>query len=151
MSPIPIHIPSQSQENLGIFRFHDIQLVLFVYIYQIRTLALNCSREFTLDEQLNSFVLSERHLTHLVYLTIGPAWILSHLKKLLVLTLGSKPRAPVHALQTSAVLRLSNLEKQPTFRDVTTGFPWNEVWETSAEMLYWWPVTTQIWVVLLIG
>ena len=54
MSPIPIHIPSQSQENLGIFRFHDIQLVLFVYIYQIRTLALNYSREFTLDEQIHS-------------------------------------------------------------------------------------------------
>ena len=27
----------------------------------------------------------------------------------------------------------------------------NDVWETSAEILYWWRVTTQIWVVLLIG
>ena len=27
----------------------------------------------------------------------------------------------------------------------------NDVWETSAEIPYWWPVTTQIWVVLLIG
>ena len=27
----------------------------------------------------------------------------------------------------------------------------NDVWETSAEIPYWWCVTTQIWVVLLIG
>ena len=27
----------------------------------------------------------------------------------------------------------------------------NDVWETSAEIPYWWRVTTQIWVVLLIG
>ena len=27
----------------------------------------------------------------------------------------------------------------------------NDVWETSAEIPYWWLVTTQIWVVLLIG
>ena len=30
-------------------------------------------------------------------------------------------------------------------------FPPNDVWETSAEIPYWWRVTTQIWVVLLIG
>ena len=29
--------------------------------------------------------------------------------------------------------------------------PPNDVWETSAEIPYWWCVTTQIWVVLLIG
>ena len=29
--------------------------------------------------------------------------------------------------------------------------PPNDVWETSAEMPYWWHVTTQIWVVFLIG
>ena len=29
-------------------------------------------------------------------------------------------------------------------------FPRNDVWETSAEIPYWWRVTTQIWVVLLI-
>ena len=29
--------------------------------------------------------------------------------------------------------------------------PGNYVWETSAEIPYWWRVTTQIWVVLLIG
>ena len=27
--------------------------------------------------------------------------------------------------------------------------PWNDVWETSAEIPYWWRITTQIWVVLL--
>ena len=30
-------------------------------------------------------------------------------------------------------------------------FPPNDIWETSAEIPYWWCVTTQIWVVLLIG
>ena len=30
-------------------------------------------------------------------------------------------------------------------------FPWNDVWETNAEIPYWWRVTTQIWVMLLIG
>ena len=29
--------------------------------------------------------------------------------------------------------------------------PPNDVWETSAEIFYWWHVTTRIWVVLLIG
>ena len=29
--------------------------------------------------------------------------------------------------------------------------PRNDVWETSAEIPYWWRVTTPIWVVLLIG
>ena len=29
--------------------------------------------------------------------------------------------------------------------------PPKDVWETSAEIPYWWRVTTQIWVVLLIG
>ena len=28
---------------------------------------------------------------------------------------------------------------------------WNDVWETSAEISYWWCVNTQIWAVLLIG
>ena len=39
----------------------------------------------------------------------------------------------------------SSLKKQPTLS------PRNDVWETAAEILYWWRVTTQIWVVLLIG
>ena len=29
--------------------------------------------------------------------------------------------------------------------------PWNDVWETSTEIPYWWCITTQIWVVLLTG
>ena len=29
--------------------------------------------------------------------------------------------------------------------------PRNDVWETSTEIPYWWPITTLIWVVLLIG
>ena len=29
--------------------------------------------------------------------------------------------------------------------------PTNDVWEMSAEIPYWWCITTQIWVVLLIG
>ena len=47
-----------------------------------------------------------------------------------------------------------SLRKQPTFCDVTTGFPvkWrgNNIVETSAETPYW-LITPQIWVVLLIG
>ena len=37
--------------------------------------------------------------------------------------------------------------KRPTFCDATTG----EVWETSAEIPYWWNITTQVWVVILIS
>ena len=29
--------------------------------------------------------------------------------------------------------------------------PWNDVWQTTAEIPYWWRVITQIWVVLSIG
>ena len=46
---------------------------------------------------------------------------------------------------------LSTLRKQPAFCDAATGFPRNDVWETSAEIPYWWRITTQVWVVLLIG
>ena len=41
-----------------------------------------------------------------------------------------------------------NLRKKPTFGDATTDFPPNDVWETSTEIPYWWPVTTQISVVI---
>ena len=27
----------------------------------------------------------------------------------------------------------------------------NDIWEMTAEILYWWGVTTQIWIVLLLG
>ena len=45
------------------------------------------------------------------------------------------------------------LRKQPTFRNASSGFPakWRLRNEHSAEMPYWWRVTTQIWVVLLIA
>ena len=45
---------------------------------------------------------------------------------------------------------LGSLRKQPTFGDATISPP-NDVWERSAEIPYWWRVTTQIWVVLRIG
>ena len=51
-------------------------------------------------------------------------------------------------LQIAVVI---SLRKQPTFGDPTTVFPPNDVWETSAEIPYWWRVITQIWVVILIG
>lgn len=48
-------------------------------------------------------------------------------------------------------LYLSPREK-PTFRKATlTVSPRNDTWETSAEIRYWWRITTLICVVLLIG
>ena len=44
----------------------------------------------------------------------------------------------------------NSLRKQTKFAAPPLVSVWNDV-ETSAEILYWWPVTTQIWVVLLIG
>ena len=41
-------------------------------------------------------------------------------------------------------LRITSLRKQPTFGNATTGFPANDVWEVSDEILYWWRVITQI-------
>ena len=41
----------------------------------------------------------------------------------------------------------SSLRKQPTFSD----FPRNDVWKRRAEIPYWWCITSQIWVGLLIG
>ena len=43
------------------------------------------------------------------------------------------------------------MRKQPTFGDATTGFPAKSRLRNEAEIPYWWRVTTQIWVVLLIG
>ena len=45
----------------------------------------------------------------------------------------------------------ATLRKQPTFRDAATDFPakWR-LW-TSVEIPYWWRVTTQIWVMFVIG
>ena len=50
-----------------------------------------------------------------------------------------------------AGFRTCSLRKQPTFRDATTVFPRNDVWQTREEIPYWWRYTTRIWVVLLIG
>ena len=44
-----------------------------------------------------------------------------------------------------------SLRKQPTFHDAITGLPAKWHLEMSAEITYWWRVTTRIWVVLLIG
>ena len=41
---------------------------------------------------------------------------------------------------------LCNLRKQPPLV-----FPLNDIWVMTVEISYWWRVTTQIWVVLLIG
>ena len=46
---------------------------------------------------------------------------------------------------------LNSLKKLETFGNATTGFSANDIWETSAEIPYRWCVTTQVWVVLLIG
>ena len=58
-------------------------------------------------------------------------------------------------LRHSRVSQVLLLRKQPTFRNAITGFPvkWRLRIETSAEIPYWvwWRVTTQNWVVLLIG
>ena len=43
------------------------------------------------------------------------------------------------------------LRKQPAFATPSVVSPRNDVWETSAEIPYWWRVTAQIWAVLLIG
>ena len=42
-------------------------------------------------------------------------------------------------------------ENRRHFATPPTVCPRNDVWATSAEIPYWWRVTTQIWVVLLIG
>ena len=44
-----------------------------------------------------------------------------------------------------------SLRKQTTFQDTTLVLPQNGVWGTSVEIPYWRRVTTQIWVMLLIG
>ena len=42
-------------------------------------------------------------------------------------------------------------ETSPLLATLPLVSPTNDVWETSAEIPYWWRITTQIWVVLLIG
>ena len=50
--------------------------------------------------------------------------------------------------QQSFLIAIENIRH---FATPPVVYPRNEVWETSAEIAYWWRVTTQIWVVLLIG
>ena len=47
----------------------------------------------------------------------------------------------------------NSLRKQPTICNINLPLvsPPNDVWEMSKEISYWWRITTQIWVVLLIG
>ena len=51
----------------------------------------------------------------------------------------------------SSLPRTCSMRKQPLFRDVTTGFQRNDVWETSEEIPYWRRNTIEIWVMFLIG
>ena len=52
-------------------------------------------------------------------------------------------------IKTKFLLLPHTLRKQPTFRDAPTGFPPNDVCGTTAEIPYWWLITThQIWVSL---
>ena len=44
-----------------------------------------------------------------------------------------------------------NLKGQPHFATPPLVSPRKDVWEASAEIPYWWRLTSQIWVVLLIG
>jgi len=45
----------------------------------------------------------------------------------------------------------SSLRKQPTFGVTTTGFPAKWCLRNEWEIPYWWRITTQIWLMLLIG
>ena len=48
--------------------------------------------------------------------------------------------------QNSGSLKIKTaIRKQPGFCYTTTGFP---IWGTSEEILYWWCLTTQLWVFL---
>ena len=40
---------------------------------------------------------------------------------------------------------------EPEIPEILTKWKAPEVWETNAEIPYWWRVTTQVWIVLLIG
>ena len=54
------------------------------------------------------------------------------------------------SIYASTIEQKFSLRRQVTFGDATTAFATkiNDVWETSAEIPYWWRVTTQIWVVM---
>ena len=60
------------------------------------------------------------------------------------LSLHPNPRSTLHC-------PIVSLRKQPTFYAATAGFPAKWRHEMNAEIPYWWCITTQIWVVRLIG
>ena len=56
---------------------------------------------------------------------------------------------PLPLLFQLLYITVSSLARENTRHIVVSS--WNDIWEMSAEIPYWWGVTTQIWVVLLIG
>ena len=51
----------------------------------------------------------------------------------------------------AAICEKDSLRKQSHFESAPMVSPGNDVWATTVEIPYWWRVTTQIWVVHLIG
>ena len=54
-------------------------------------------------------------------------------------------------MKLDLLIKSLSCENSRHFGKLPLVFPWNEVWETNAEIPYWWRVTTQVWIVLLIG
>ena len=48
-------------------------------------------------------------------------------------------------------VRIHRYENSRHFPTAPLVSPRNEVWETSTKIPYWWRVTAQIWIALLIG
>ena len=57
----------------------------------------------------------------------------------------------MHSFLSEMCISLSAQENSWHLATLPVVSPPNDVWETSAEISHWWHVTTQIWVVLLIG
>ena len=57
----------------------------------------------------------------------------------------------MHSFLSEMCISLSAQENSWHLATLPVVSPPNDVWETSTEISYWWHVTTQIWVVLLIG
>ena len=54
-------------------------------------------------------------------------------------------------MKLDLLIKSLSCENSRHFAKLPLVFPWNEVWETNAEIPYWWRVTTQVWIVLVIG
>ena len=61
------------------------------------------------------------------------------------LTYSSSPWLLLNLLMFVFAPWMDNLRKKPTFHDNTVVSPRSDIWETSAEIPYWWCATTQIW------